>query len=69
VNVLMGMPGMNWSLEELSKIGVKRVSVGSALSRAALGAFLKAATEMKTNGTFTFADEAVKYQELQAMFR
>src|SRR5262249_12374886 len=69
VNVLMGPPGMTWSLEELSKLGVKRVSVGSALSRAALGAFLRAAQEMKDHGTFTFADEAVKYQELQSIFR
>jgi 2-methylisocitrate lyase-like PEP mutase family enzyme len=47
---------------------VKRVSVGSALSRAALGAFLRAAREMREHGTFTFADEAVSYREISAMF-
>src|SRR4029450_13592042 len=58
VNVVMGLPGMQLSLAELSEIGVKRVSVGSALSRAALGAFLRAAREMQTHGTFTFAGGA-----------
>jgi 2-methylisocitrate lyase-like PEP mutase family enzyme len=47
---------------------VKRVSVGSALTRAALGAFLRAAREMREHGTFTFAAEAVGYRDLSAMF-
>jgi len=68
VNVVMGLQGVQLSLAELSAIGVKRVSVGSALSRAALGAFLRAAREMKEHGTFAFADEAVNYAELSAMF-
>ena len=50
-------------------MGVRRVSVGSALSRAALGAFLRAAREMRKNGTFRFADEAVSYQDISAMFQ
>ncbi|MGH8702737.1 MAG: isocitrate lyase/PEP mutase family protein [Blastocatellia bacterium] len=68
VNVVMGLQGVQLSLAELSEIGVRRISVGSALSRAALGAFLRAAREMKTHGTFTFADEAVSFRELSAMF-
>ncbi|MEE8098964.1 MAG: isocitrate lyase/phosphoenolpyruvate mutase family protein [Hyphomicrobium sp.] len=68
VNVVMGLQGSQLSLEALSEIGVKRVSVGSALSRAALGAFLRAAQEMRERGTFTFANEAVSYRELSAMF-
>lgn len=68
VNVVMGLQSAQWSLAELSKIGVKRVSVGSALSRAALGAFLRAAREMRERGTFTFAADAVGYQEISAMF-
>ena len=54
--------------DEPAEIGVKRVSVGSALSRAALGAFLRAAQEMRESGTFLFADEAVSYQDISAMF-
>ncbi len=68
VNVVMGLQGVQLSLEALSEIGVKRVSVGSALSRAALGAFLRAAREMREHGTFTFADHAVSYREISAMF-
>jgi 2-methylisocitrate lyase-like PEP mutase family enzyme len=68
VNVVMGLQGVQLSLAELSEIGVKRVSVGSALSRAALGAFLRAACEMQTRGTFTFAEDAVKYADINEMF-
>jgi 2-methylisocitrate lyase-like PEP mutase family enzyme len=68
VNVLMGAKGVRHNLAELSAIGVKRVSIGSALSRAAFGAFLRAAREMRQHGTFGFADEAIPYQEISAMF-
>jgi 2-methylisocitrate lyase-like PEP mutase family enzyme len=67
VNILMGLQGVHFSLAELSEIGVKRVSVGSALSRAALGEFLRAAREMKEFGTFNFAEEAVSYRDVGAM--
>lgn len=69
VNVVMGLQGAQLSAAELSAIGVKRISVGSALSRAALGAFLRAAREMREHGTFHFAEEAVSYRELSAIFK
>ncbi len=69
VNVVMGLQGVQLSLAALSEIGVKRVSVGSALSRAALGAFLRAAREMREHGTFTFAQDAVSYSEISAIFK
>ena len=68
VNVVMGLQGPPLSLDELRALGVRRVSVGSALSRAALGAFLRAAREMREHGTFTFAEEAVSYRDLNSMF-
>jgi 2-methylisocitrate lyase-like PEP mutase family enzyme len=68
VNVVMGLTGVSLSLADLSAMGVRRVSVGSALSRAALGAFLRAAREMREHGTFAFADEAVSFREMNAMF-
>jgi 2-methylisocitrate lyase-like PEP mutase family enzyme len=68
VNVVMGLQGVQLSLADLSAIGVRRVSVGSALSRTALGAFLRAAREMREHGTFGFADEAVSYREISGMF-
>jgi 2-methylisocitrate lyase-like PEP mutase family enzyme len=68
VNVVMGLQGAQLSLAELAEIGVKRVSVGSSLSRAALGAFLRAAREMRERGTFTYAEEAVSFREISALF-
>jgi 2-methylisocitrate lyase-like PEP mutase family enzyme len=68
VNVVMGLQGVQLSLADLSQIGVKRISVGSALSRAALGAFLRAAREMRDHGTFTFAEEAANYREINGKF-
>ena len=67
VNVIMGLQGVTLTLDELSELGVKRVSVGSALTRAAYGEFLRAAQEMKDHGTFTFADKAVPYSDVTAM--
>lgn len=67
VNVVMGLQGGTLSLADLAELGVKRVSVGSALSRAALGAFLRAAREMRDHGTFTFADEAAPFAEITKM--
>jgi 2-methylisocitrate lyase-like PEP mutase family enzyme len=69
LNVVMGLRGALLSLAELSALGVKRVSVGSALCRAALGAFLRAAREMREHGTFAFAAEAVNPREVSAVFR
>ncbi|MGD0568070.1 MAG: isocitrate lyase/phosphoenolpyruvate mutase family protein [Candidatus Sulfotelmatobacter sp.] len=68
VNVLMGLQGVQMSLAELSAIGVRRVSVGSALSRTAMGAFLRAATEMREQGTFTFASQAVSPKQMNSIF-
>ncbi len=69
VNFLMGSPGVQLSLADLSRIGVKRISVGSALTRAALGAFLRAAREMREHGTFTFTDDAVSFREISDLFK
>ena len=68
VNVLAGIQGMQLTLAELSEIGVKRVSLGGALSRTALGAFLRAAKEMRDHGTFGFVAGAVSPRELNGMF-
>lgn len=59
VNVVMGLSGPNYSVEELSEAGVKRISVGGSLARSALGAFISAATEIKENGSFSYAKTAV----------
>jgi len=68
VNVVMGLSGAQLALATLSALGVKRVSIGSALARAALGAVLRAGREMREHGTFEFAREAVVYGEVNTIF-
>ena len=69
VNVVMGLSGPSFSLDVLASLGVKRVSLGSSLARAAYGAFLQAAREVKQKGTFDFARTAVPYAEINAIFK
>ena len=61
LNLVMGyvrMEGIE-SMADVAALGVKRVSVGSVLSRVALGAFQRAAQELRERGTFGFADQAI----------
>lgn len=69
VNLLLGMAGVKLTLADASGLGVKRVSVGSALCRAAYGAMLRAGREMKDQGTFGFAGEAISFTQISAIFR
>ena len=67
VNVLMGVKGASFSVDELAALGVRRISVGSALSRAALGAVVRAGREILEQGTFRFAEEAMPFAEVSAL--
>jgi 2-methylisocitrate lyase-like PEP mutase family enzyme len=64
VNVVMGLKSSSLSVSELASLGVRRISLGSALSRAALGAFVRAAREIRQHGTFRFAEDAMPYADL-----
>ncbi len=64
VNVLMGFPGLSITAQQLSEAGVKRISVGGSLARAALGAFLRGARELRDHGTFGFGNEAASMKEI-----
>jgi 2-methylisocitrate lyase-like PEP mutase family enzyme len=64
VNVVMGLQGPRYSVTELEAAGVKRISVGGSLARAALGAFIRAAREVKDNGSFDYAAEAISAREI-----
>jgi 2-methylisocitrate lyase-like PEP mutase family enzyme len=68
VNVL-ALAGMPFTLGDFTGLGVRRVSLGSALARAAFGAALRAAREMREQGTFTFTAEAASMAEISALFR
>jgi 2-methylisocitrate lyase-like PEP mutase family enzyme len=69
VNVVMGLQGVQLSVAQLSELGVRRISVGSALYRTALGAFMRAAREMLDKGTFTWASAAANPKELTPIFK
>jgi 2-methylisocitrate lyase-like PEP mutase family enzyme len=66
VNVVMGLKGATYSVEELAAAGVKRISVGGTFARAALGAFVRAAREVKDRGTFDFAVDAIPHADARA---
>jgi len=63
VNVVMGLQGPWYSVDALADAGVKRISVGGALNRAAFGGFLRAAREIRQHGTFRFIDDALPFAE------
>ncbi|MFD8984727.1 isocitrate lyase/phosphoenolpyruvate mutase family protein, partial [Streptomyces sp. NPDC059564] len=66
VNVLM-TGALKLSVADLGDLGVRRVSTGSALSRAALGALVRAAREITGSGTFGFGADALPYAEANAL--
>ncbi|NJM81133.1 MAG: isocitrate lyase/phosphoenolpyruvate mutase family protein [Tabrizicola sp.] len=59
VNVVMGLRGESYTVAELSEAGVRRISVGGSFARAAFGALLRAASEVRFSGTFTYAKDAI----------
>ena len=64
VNVLVSSPSPSLTVSHLAGLGVRRISVGSALARVAWGAFIRSARSIATTGTFeTFAD-ATPFVEL-----
>ena len=69
VNVVMGLSGPTWSVAQLSRAGVKRISVGGSFARAALGGFIRAANEVRERGTFTYAVEALPDAEAQRLMQ
>ena len=69
VNVVMGLSGTSFSLNQLEDLGVKRVSLGSSLARAAYGAFINAASEIKNTGKFDFANGIIPYGDLNKLLK
>jgi 2-methylisocitrate lyase-like PEP mutase family enzyme len=69
VNVLISGFNHRLTLSGLADLGVRRISVGSGLALAAWGAFLRAAQEIKTNGTFNLLADNAPSAELNELFR
>jgi 2-methylisocitrate lyase-like PEP mutase family enzyme len=66
VNVLAGSDFT--TVAQLAELGVRRISVGGALARAAWSGFLKAAKEIAEQGTFTNLGRAVSFAEIDGAF-
>ncbi len=67
-NLVMGFADPTLTLPQLSEAGVKRISVGGAMARAAWGGFLRAAREIAEKGSFGEFKHAVPYAEINVMF-
>ncbi len=63
VNVVMGLTGGTMSTAQLADAGVRRISLGGVLARAALGAFIAAAEEIQA-GSYTFVDNAASFGKI-----
>ncbi|HVS29948.1 MAG TPA: isocitrate lyase/phosphoenolpyruvate mutase family protein, partial [Thermoanaerobaculia bacterium] len=66
VNVLVGSDFA--TVADLAGAGVRRISVGGALARAAWTGFLEAAREIAARGTFTSLARAVPFAEVNGLF-
>ena len=69
VNVLVSRPDPNLTLATLTDLGVRRISVGSALARVAWGGFMRAAQSIAETGTFDSLGEGAAFAELTEIFR
>jgi 2-methylisocitrate lyase-like PEP mutase family enzyme len=68
LNVLVSAPGGGLDVRRLADLGVRRISVGSALARVAWGAFARAARRLADHGSFDGLADAMRFDELDALF-
>jgi 2-methylisocitrate lyase-like PEP mutase family enzyme len=69
VNVLVSRPNPNLTVSKLQDLGVRRISVGSALARVAWGSFIHAAESILTTGAFDALGDGASFIDLNAVFR
>lgn len=68
VNVLMSRPNPALTVSRLAELGVRRISVGSALARVAWGGFVRAAKQLAEEGSFDGFAGAATIRELDQVF-
>jgi 2-methylisocitrate lyase-like PEP mutase family enzyme len=69
VNLLISGFNHQLSFSQVADLGVRRISVGSGLALTAWGAFLRAAQEVKTSGTFNLLANGAAFADLNELFR
>lgn len=67
LNVVIGLTSAAYSIDELREAGVKRISTGGSLARAALGEFIRAATELHNQESYNYAQHAISSDDALAM--
>lgn len=67
VNVLISS-NLGLTVADLADLGVRRISLGSALARAAWAGFLQAANRLAKEGSFEGLTWATPFAELNSMF-
>jgi 2-methylisocitrate lyase-like PEP mutase family enzyme len=68
LNVIVTSPDLGLTVPLLTDLGVRRISVGSALARVAWGAFMRAAESILTTGTFDALGAAAPFATFAEMF-
>jgi len=69
VNVLVSTNNCSLTVSQLAELGVRRISVGGALARAAWAGFIRAAKEIQAEGSFTSFGSVTPFDELNELFR
>lgn len=69
INAVMSAGDPDLTAAEMEAVGVKRLSVGGALSRLAIAAFMKGAREMKDKGGFTWMRDTIATKDLKPIFK
>ncbi|MDX6444915.1 MAG: hypothetical protein QOH71_1989 [Blastocatellia bacterium] len=64
INVLVSSPNADLSVDRLADLGVRRISVGSALARVAWGAFMRSAQSLRDSGSFDTFAGAASFREI-----
>ena len=68
LNVLVSPPAVNLEVARLAELGVRRISLGSALARVAWAAFARAARDLADTGSFAGLARAMPFADLEALF-
>ena len=69
VNVLVSRFNSDLTVAQLTDLGVRRISVGSALACAAWGGLMRAAREIAETGGFGTLGDGAPYAEINELFR
>jgi 2-methylisocitrate lyase-like PEP mutase family enzyme len=66
---MVGIPGQSFTVAELQAAGVKRISLGNSLWRAAMSGLVDAAREVKDKGTFGYLERGVSSADLRGFMQ